>query len=95
MNGRDVLFILAHLFRKKGNPVTLDDAVEFLSFQCRYGRPSDIRRMFALAMENGMLSHESGALVASFQYHEQELPLNLTARLGGRVNVRESIVPLA
>lgn len=94
MNGRDILLILAHLFRKKGNPVGISDAVEFLSFQCRYGRPSDIRRMLTLAVENDIVSNEQNVLVSKFLYQEQILPANLTTNLGGLVSVRRDVKPL-
>lgn len=94
MNGQHVLLILAHLFRKRGNPVPVEDAVDFLSFCCRYGRPSDIRRMLTLAVENEMITAENGIVSSEFLYDEQELPYNLTASLGGRVSIREDVTPL-
>ncbi len=94
MNGRHILLLLAHMFRKMGNPIHVEDAVDFLSFRCRYGRPSDIRRMLTLALENEMVSSENGRLSSEFVYSEQELPYNLTASLGGKVSVREDVEPL-
>jgi hypothetical protein len=95
MNGRDILLILAHLFRMKGNPVGIGDAVEFLSFRCRYGKPSDIRRMFTLALENDMVAAEGNVLMSKFLYEEQNLPPNLATKLGGTVSVRKDVKQLA
>ena len=56
MNGRDMILVLAHLFRKKGSPVSIVEAVDFLSFKCRYGSPSDVRKMLTMALNNEMIS---------------------------------------
>lgn len=94
MNGRNILLILSHLFRKKGSPVRIEEAVEFLSFRCRYGRPSDIRRMLTLALENEMVSTKGDMLLSEFLYQEQTLSANLTTKLGDSVDVRKEVRPL-
>ncbi|MFX1606909.1 MAG: hypothetical protein ACFFDD_13525 [Promethearchaeota archaeon] len=82
MNGRDLLLILTHLFRKKGNPVQVEDAVEFISFRCRFGRPSQVRRMLTMAIDNGMVSRNQDSLKAEFLYDRQILIPNLLHALG-------------
>ncbi|MHA2152554.1 MAG: hypothetical protein ACXAAQ_11275 [Candidatus Thorarchaeota archaeon] len=82
MNGRDLLLILTHLFRKKGNPVQIEDAVEFISFRCRFGRPSVVRKVFSIATENEMISIEADSIKAEF-LDRQILSPNLVEKLKG------------
>ena len=91
MNGRDLLLILTHLFRKRGNPVQIEDAVEFISFRCRYGSPSQIRRMFTMAIENEMISRTEDRIRAEFLYDKQDLNPNLMSALNGKVRIDSSI----
>lgn len=95
MNGRDLLLILAHLFRKKGNPVQLEDAVEFISFRCRYGCPSKIRRMLTMASGNEMISRDADSIIAEFLYDKQILSPNLVEVLRNRLNVGKDIEPMS
>ena len=81
MNGRTILLILSHLFRNKGDHVSVDDAVEFLSFRCRYGTPSNIRRILTLAIDNEMISLEDSLICPEFLYDKQTLSVNQAAEL--------------
>lgn len=89
-----MLLVLAHLFRKRGNFVFIDDAISFLSFQCRYGPPTDIRKLLAIALKNGMISFEKNRLIAEFLYDKQVLPLNLSYTLEDKIRFNEDIEPL-
>ncbi|MDH4213585.1 MAG: hypothetical protein OEV85_06660 [Candidatus Thorarchaeota archaeon] len=95
MNGRDMLLILAHLFRMKGSPVSVVDAVDFLSFKCRYGAPSDVRKMLTMALNNEMISKDDNGILAEFLYDKQILPLNLSWTLEDRIRFRDNIEPIS
>jgi hypothetical protein len=84
MNGRDLLLVLAHLFRKKGNPVDLERAVEFLSFRCRYGPPSAIRKLLTIAEDNEMISLDDALVKAEFLFDKQVLSPNLASAFEGK-----------
>jgi hypothetical protein len=94
MNGREVLLILAHLFRTKGKQITVDDAVKFLSFNCRYGKPSNIRRLLSVALDNEMISRNGDQIMAEFMYDLQNLSPNQAAKLRRQVSFKDSIEPL-
>ena len=94
MNGRNLLLILTHLFRNKGPNPTIDDAVGFLSFKCRYGTPSNIRRMLTLAIENEMISIKEGHITPEFHYDKQHLSPNQTVNFEEKVIVDESLMLL-
>ncbi|MHA2025499.1 MAG: hypothetical protein ACW98U_06315 [Candidatus Thorarchaeota archaeon] len=94
MNGRDLLLILTHLYRKKGNPVLIEDAVEFISFRCRYGSPSKVRRMLTLATGNEMIAREADSIKAEFLYDKQVLSPNLVDILKDRLDVESDIEPM-
>jgi hypothetical protein len=95
MNGRDLLLILTHLFRKKGNPVRVEDAVEFISFRCRYGSPSQVRRMLTMALGNEMIVRDADLIKAEFLYDKQILSPNLVEMLRDRLNVDKDIEPMS
>ena len=94
MNGKDLLLILTHLFRKKGNPVQVEDAVEFISFRCRYGRPSQVRRLLTMAIDNEMISRSEDSLNAEFLYDHQNLSPNLASALYEKVRIDSDIEPM-
>lgn len=94
MNGRDLLLILTHLFRKKGEPVRVEDAVEFISFRCRYGSPSQVRRLLTMAMNNEMISRAEDSLKAEFLYDRQNLSPNLASALNDKVRIDSDIEPM-
>ena len=94
MNGRDMLLVLAHLFRKKGSHVSIDSAVHFLSFSCRYGHPTNVRRLLSTALSNEMISRDGNTIKAEFLYDKQHLPLNLTSALGDKVRFKDDVMPL-
>jgi hypothetical protein len=94
MNGRDLLLILTHLFRKKGDPVRIEDAIEFISFRCRYGRPSQIRRLLTMAVTSEMVSRNDDSVKAEFLYDKQVLPLNLVSALEDKVRIDKEIQPM-
>jgi len=94
MNGRDILLVLAHLFRKKGSHVSIENAVHFLSFSCRYGLPTDVRKLLSTALNNEMISRDGNIIKAEFLFDKQLLPLNLSTALGGKVRFKENVDPL-
>ncbi len=94
MNGRDMLLVLAHMFRKLGNEVVLDDAIHFLSFICRYGYPTNVRRLLSAALENEMISRDGKYIRAEFLFDKQLLPLNLSTALNNKVEFKEDVIPL-
>jgi hypothetical protein len=94
MNGRDLLLILAHLFRMKGNPVQIEDAVEFISFRCRYSQPSQVRRMLTMAITNGMVSRNNKILKAEFLFDRQKLPPNLISILSDDIKIDSNVEPM-
>ncbi|MFW9768196.1 MAG: hypothetical protein ACFFF9_03400 [Candidatus Thorarchaeota archaeon] len=95
MNGRDLLLILTHLFRKKGNPVRIEDAVEFISFRCRYGTPSMVRRILTIGTENEMIVRENDCIKAEFLYDKQILSPNLVEMLRDNLTVGKEIEPMS
>ena len=94
MNGKSLLLILTHLFRMKGNPVQVEDAVEFISFRCRYSQPSQVRRMLTMAVTNEMVSRFKDSLKAEFLFDRQVLPPNLASILSDKVKIDSSIEPM-
>ena len=94
MNGRDLLLIMTHLFRMRGDPVHVEDAVVFLSFKCRYGRPSQVRRMLTMALNNEMLSRAEDLLNAEFLYDKQSLSPNLASALSGKISIEKAVEPM-
>lgn len=76
MNGKHILLMLAHLFRKHGRVIAIEDAVYTLSFQWRYARPTDIRRILVLAQEHELISIQDGRIEAEFLYDSQRLDAN-------------------
>jgi hypothetical protein len=91
MNGKDLLFVLTHLFRKKGKTISIDDAVAYLSFRCRYGTPSNVRRMLTVALQNKMISRDEDEITAEFLFDKQVLNPNLTQALNEKVIVESDI----
>jgi hypothetical protein len=91
MNGRNTLLILAHLFRKKGETVEVEKAVEYLSFRCRFGRPSTIRKMLTAALEHNMIKREADVLHVDFLYDRQVLPHTLTSDLQDKISVEADL----
>lgn len=87
-----MILILAHLFRKMGKQIGIEDAVQFLSFRCRYGQPSDVRKMLSLALRNGIISRDGETINAEFLFHEQTLPLNMTTSMN--IQIRDSVEPM-
>ncbi len=94
MNGREILLVLAHLFRKNGKEVTIETAVNFLSFRCRYGSPTEVRKLLSIALKNEMISREKDSIIAEFLFNKQNLPLNLSAALQDKVKFTEDIEPM-
>ena len=89
-----MLLVLAHMFRKKGSQVSIENAVHFLSFNCRYGLPTDVRKLLATALNNEMVSRDGNIIKAEFLFDKQFLPLNLSTALGGKVRFKEDVNPL-
>ncbi|MHA1908899.1 MAG: hypothetical protein ACW98Y_16475 [Candidatus Thorarchaeota archaeon] len=94
MHGKYILLMLSHLFRKCGEQVNLDDAVYRLAFDWRYGTPSNIRRLLALANENEMISYSQGIIKAEFLFSTQQLDPNQADILSRQVKSVSGIEPL-
>jgi len=89
-----MLLVLAHLFRKQGSQVSIESAVQFLSFKCRYGKPTDIRKLLTTSLNNELISRDENDIKAEFLFDKQYLPLNLSAALQEKVRFTEQIEPL-
>ncbi len=94
MNGRNLVLILAHLFRIFGPVVSIDDAVEFLSFRCHYGPPTEIRKALAMALQKEMISRKGDSIRASFIYDTQILTVGKLAKLENRIRVDGDYQPM-
>ncbi len=94
MNGKDILLVLAHLFRSCGSVVPIEVAVECLSFRWRYGSPINIRRMLTLALNNELISREGENIKSEFLFDQQEISPNLAYYLAGKVQVGSEIEPI-
>lgn len=81
MDGRTTLLVLAHLFQKKGSPLTIERAVECLSFEWRYGPPSMVRRLLTAAMQNGLVSRQGEEIRAEFVFDKQTLNVRTACKL--------------
>ena len=79
--------VMAHLFRKNGREVAIEDAVSFLSFRCRYGAPTEVRKLLSIALENEMISREKDSIIAGFLF-------NLSTALQDKVRFTEEIKPM-
>ena len=77
------------------NPVQVEDAVEFISFRCRYGRPSQVRRMLTMAITNELISRSDDSLKAEFLFDRQNVTPNLTSALSDKVRVESDIEPMS
>ena len=85
MKGKFILLMLAHLFRTCGKQIELDDAVYRLSFIWRYGTPTNIRKILALAKENEMISFQEGVIQAEFVFTKQQLDPNQADILSNQI----------
>ncbi|MHA1484259.1 MAG: hypothetical protein ACTSPR_02950 [Candidatus Thorarchaeota archaeon] len=94
MNEKNILLVLAHLFRSCGPVVSIETAVECLSFRWRYGSPSNIRRMLTLALNNELISREGERIKSEFLFDQQEISPNLVHYLAGKVQVGNEIEPI-
>jgi hypothetical protein len=89
-----MILILAHLFRTKGSPVRLEEAVEYLSFRWRYGYPTEIRRMLTAAEMKGMLDRRGDLIEAQFLFDKQELSPNQAIALENAVHLTGDYDPM-
>ncbi|MFW9802389.1 MAG: hypothetical protein ACFFFC_07045 [Candidatus Thorarchaeota archaeon] len=94
MNGREVLLILTHLFRSRGNQTSIDEAIRFLSFKCRYGKPSNIRRLLSAALNSEMISRDGNQIVAEFMYDLQKLSPNQAPIFSRKIRFKDSVEPM-
>jgi len=94
MNGRHILLILAHLFQRNGSPVSIEDAVRYLSFNCRYGRPSQIRKMLSVALQRELISRDGDMIRAEFLFDRQVLSPNQAAALEDGVVIEKKVEPM-
>ena len=69
----------------------LEDAVKFLSFNSRYGNPTNIRRLLSVALENQMISRSGNQIAAEFMYDLQKLSPNQATKLGRNVSFKDSV----
>ncbi len=81
MDGRTTLLVLAHLFQKRGSPLAIEQAVECLSFEWRYGPPSMVRRLLTAAMQNGLISRQGEKIRAEFVFDKQALSVQAACKL--------------
>jgi hypothetical protein len=68
--------------------------VRFLSFKCRYGKPTNIRRLLSVALNNEMISRNGNQIVAEFIYDLQKISPNQVAMLDRHVRFKDSVEPL-
>ncbi len=94
MKGKDILLMLSHLFRKCGRSVSLGDAIHHLSFEWRYGEPTKIRKILAVAVENEMISFADGRITAEFIFNIQKLHPNQADILSKQQIKKEDVIPL-
>ncbi|MCF2136329.1 MAG: hypothetical protein K9W43_03730 [Candidatus Thorarchaeota archaeon] len=94
MNGRDMLLILAHLFQQRGSPISLDEAVEYISFRWRYGRPTEVRRMLTAAKERELITREGDEIHAQFLFDKQVLSPNQATALENRISLDKKYEPM-
>jgi len=89
-----MLLMLAHMFRRLGPRLRIDDAVEFLSFRCRFGRPTEIRKMLALAEQREMISRHGEEIQAEFLFDRQAIPPTIVSTLENAVKIRDEVSPM-
>ena len=94
MNGTHLLLMLAHLFRKHGDTIPVEEAVYTLSFGWRYNTPSSIRRMLTLSKDLELISVEDGVIQAEFLFNTQELMPNQCDILSKQRIETEDISPM-
>ena len=94
MNGKHILLMLAHLFRKYGKTIPIEDAVHILSFQWRYANPTTIRKILTLAEENEMISISGDAIEAEFLYDSQILKPNQVTTISQQAFAAKDVSPL-
>ena len=94
MNGKYILLTLTHLFRIKGSPISISDAVDFLSFTMRYAAPSQVRRMLSVALSHDMITRTGDHIQAEFLFDKQSLSPNMAVEITRNFNIDKSVEPL-
>ncbi|MHA1576915.1 MAG: hypothetical protein ACTSU3_06105 [Candidatus Thorarchaeota archaeon] len=94
MNGKHVLLVLTHLFRKRGSPIEIEKAVDYLAFKIRYAPPSQIRRMLTLALDNKMISRNSECIEACFLFDRQKLSPTMVKKISASFKFGTEINPM-
>ena len=94
MNGKYILLTLTHLFRKKGSPILIAEAVDFLSFKMRYASPTQVRKMLSVALSNEMITREGNQIRAEFLFDKQKLSPNMVVEITRKFKVDQSVEPL-
>ncbi len=94
MQGKYILLMLAHLFRKCGEQIELTESVYRLAFVWRYGSPTNIRRLLTLAREKQLISYEDGIIKAEFVYTAQILDPNQSDIISNEIISNQNIEPL-
>ncbi len=94
MKGKNILLMLVHLFRKLGDTTEINNAVYHLAFIWRYGTPTTIRKLLAIARENELISVSGDTITAEFLYGTQKLSPNQAELLSRDSTVNSDIDPL-
>ena len=94
MNGKYILLTLTHLFRKKGSPILIAEAVDFISFKLRYASPTQVRKMLSVALSNEMITREGNQIRAEFLFDKQKLSPNMAVEITRKFKVDQSVEPL-
>jgi hypothetical protein len=72
----------------------IEDAVEFLSFRCRYARPSEVRRMLTIALSQGMIERDENQIRCNFLFDQQDLSPNQIHIFKNKISMDRSTEPL-
>ncbi|MHA1480622.1 MAG: hypothetical protein ACTSQZ_04275 [Candidatus Thorarchaeota archaeon] len=94
MNGKHLLLVLTHLFRKRGSPIEIEKAVDYLAFKMRYAAPSQIRRMLTVALNNEMITRQDDSIKAEFLFDRQKLSPTMATQISRSFNIEDEINPI-
>ncbi|MDF1540484.1 MAG: hypothetical protein P1Q69_16430 [Candidatus Thorarchaeota archaeon] len=94
MKAKHILLMLVHLFRKLGDTIEIDNAVYHLAFTWRYGTPTTIRKLLAVAKESGLISVGGKTITAEFLYGTQKLSPNQAETLSRESAIDSALDPL-
>lgn len=94
MNGKHILLVLTQLFRKRGSPIEIEKAVDYLAFKMRYAAPSQVRRMLTVALDNKIISRVDDSIKAEFLYDRQKLSPTMATQISKSFSVGNEISPM-